>query len=91
MVNAYRQCLMVRKQDGATESYVSWLPAKFGVLGKSLKLKFGNVWSDDWKVISASPAKSYEQVPDQHADVIGHLERTGDGLSLRIKSERKGN
>ena len=78
--NTYHQCLVIRKQDDTTESYVSWLPDKFAVLGKSLKLKFGSVWSDGWKVISASPAKSYDHLPDQHAD----------GLSPRIKSERKG-
>jgi len=42
----YKQCVLRR---GSVEQ-TSWIPEKFAVIGKTLKLKIGDEWDDGWVV-----------------------------------------
>lgn len=60
----------------------SWIPEKFGVQGKVLKLKDsdGN-WDDGWIVKMASQTRLAEDMlPDYHDEIKGHRKATGDAL-----------
>ena len=48
----YKQCKLQRKTSFVT----TWVPKKFAILGKFLKIKEGDVWEDGWKVISVGTA-----------------------------------
>ncbi len=50
----YLMCELSRKVDGGIQNQVSWIPEKFAVKGKYLKLKEDTVWIDGWLVDSAS-------------------------------------
>lgn len=52
--NQYTQCRLAK--DGRAE-YVSWIPTEFAIPGKVVKLKFGQVWEDGWRVIGAGATK----------------------------------
>lgn len=47
-----RQCTLQKDLgNGSVLRTVSWIPEKFSVLGKSLKLKDNDEWRDGFKVI----------------------------------------
>ena len=45
----YRQCELTRSYVGAIQSYVAWLPTRFAVRGKVVRIKV-NGQSGDWTV-----------------------------------------
>lgn len=48
---SFIQCKLVRKTDWAVTTRVVWIPAKFGIVGKVLKVKErGEEWDDGWTV-----------------------------------------
>lgn len=71
----YKQCRLKR----GTSETTSWIPEKYAVPGKTLKLKEGNVWVDGWTVEWASEeSRPEELLPDYHAEIKGHRKATGD-------------
>ena len=46
----YKQCSMTR----GNVRRVEWLPVKYAVVGKALKLRMGDVWEDGWVVETAN-------------------------------------
>lgn len=74
----YKQCTLSKK-DGTTQ--VSWIPEKFALLNKVLKLKENEKWDDGWIVKKVGDfRKSEEQLPDSHKDIKHHRKNTGDSL-----------
>lgn len=49
----YRQCELKQLNPTSFTRRVSWIPEKYAVVGKVLKLKDNGVWSDGWRVIYA--------------------------------------
>lgn len=49
-----RQCILIKKDGDATHQMVSWIPEKYAKIGKILKLKDDNEWSNGWVVESVS-------------------------------------
>jgi hypothetical protein len=75
MANYYRQC-KIQKQNSYQTSY---LPEKFAVKGKMVKLRDNDVWDDGWQVIEVSSfCRSEESLPDYHSDIKRHRKATGD-------------
>ena len=42
----YRQCNLTKTTEDSELHQVSWIPEKFAVKGKFVKLKEGNEWED---------------------------------------------
>lgn len=77
----YKQCLLHKRDgDGVLVDH-SWIPAKFAVVGKVLKLKLGGVWVDGWVVVEVWPlVRTEEYLPDPHREIKSHRRNTGDSL-----------
>jgi hypothetical protein len=58
----YRQCHL-KRHDGWEQT--SYIPEPFCVVGKVLKLRENDEWTDGWKVISAGERRSEEWVEIQ--------------------------
>jgi hypothetical protein len=77
----YRQCLLVRPYDKGEMRLMSWIPEKFAVAGKRVRLRDGGAWQDGWVVRDVGPYRVADKdLPDVHDDVKGHRRRTGDAL-----------
>lgn len=77
----YRQCQLVKKEGVSTLNQVSWIPEKFAIMGKVLKLKEGETWDDHWIVSSVGGTRRLEEhLPDSHKAIKGHRKNTGDSL-----------
>ena len=49
----YKQCRLVKRTDESVTELVSWIPEKFAVKGKYIKLKGADdAWEDGWLVRS---------------------------------------
>lgn len=76
----YRQCELRKSMgDGQTVSQVSYIPTKFAVVGRTLKLRNeSKSWDDGWVVISVG---LIENAPtDARAKIKSHRRATGDSL-----------
>lgn len=84
----YKQCFLTKKAGPVTWNQVSYIPEKFAVVGKVLKLRNdAGVWDDGWKVAGANGTSLAESVlPDYHNDIKGHLKTTGDSRRKRKES-----
>ncbi len=78
----YRQCHMAKPTKTGKWEQTSWIPEKFAVVGKVLKLKDmdGN-WDNGWVVETASQTRlADDMLPDYHSEIKGHRKATGDSL-----------
>ena len=57
----YRQCNLTKKTEDSELRQVSWIPEKFAVKDKFVKLKEGNEWEDGYKVCSVGDHRASEQ------------------------------
>jgi hypothetical protein len=74
---SYRQCTLRRVIPTGHVTQVSYIPEKFAVVGRILKLKNDDdTWTDGWKVIAAGALNA--DPPDAHAAIKGHRQNTGD-------------
>lgn len=71
----YIQCKIVK---GNTKQ-ISWIPKKFAVVGKGLKLKdeYDN-WSYGWVVKEAFGEVDEKHIPDWRKAIRNHRKSTGD-------------
>lgn len=76
----FHQCTLECQLEAAVARVVSWIPAKFAVRGKTLKLKDNGVWTDGWKVMSVGTRLSKKQLPNPGAAIRRHRRRTGDSI-----------
>lgn len=77
----YRQCTLRKKlSDSSHAQQVSYIPEKFAVVGRTLKLQSpeDGEWSDGWVVVSAGEIN--EDPPDAHDAIKGHRKNTGDSM-----------
>lgn len=71
----YRQCKLARKN----ETQVSYIPEKYAILNKILKLKnHHGVWENGWKVEFVGARMEDSEVPDVHKQIRQHRKNTGD-------------
>lgn len=52
MTEYSRQCVLVNVGRESKKIKTSWIPEKFAVRGKILKLKENGEWEDGWEVVS---------------------------------------
>jgi hypothetical protein len=75
----YRQCRLVKKTTRGERQKTSWLPEKFAVLGKALRLRQGEEWEDGWVVTMVSESRlEDEELPGSHREIKNHRKATGD-------------
>lgn len=77
----YKQCKLVKteKAEGRSHVRVSWIPEKFAVVGKVLKLKENDVWIDGF-VVEFAGEDAIDEPPDMNKAIRGHRKATGDSL-----------
>jgi len=61
----YKQCRLVKRLEASIKETVTWIPEKFAVKGKYIKLKANDdEWEDGWLVRSVGDMK----ITNQHAE-----------------------
>lgn len=65
----HRQCEMRKPaKDGPVGIRVAWIPEKFAVKGKWLKLKINGQWEDHWQVTAVYARQETREVYDRSRD-----------------------
>lgn len=85
----YTQCRLKKKTSDGTLEQMSFIPDKFAVMGKVLKLKEGQIWDDGWVVESVGKTISEEYLPNPHIDIKRHRKNTGDSLPKELTKKSK--
>ncbi len=78
----YRQCRLIKIIPEGTKHQVSWLPEKYAILDKILKLRDPDgYWDNGWRVeVAGEHLVSEDALPDSHHDIKQHRIATGDSL-----------
>jgi len=78
----YRQCGLRRDMGfERTSNQVSYIPARFAILNKVVRLKQADgQWEDGWKVINVGTEMCENELPDSRRQIKSHRARTGDSL-----------
>ena len=83
MKQYYKQCTLTKRLGPTTtRTQIAWIPEKFVIKGKVLKIKDHNdEWENGWVVMSDGGARKEEkQLPDYRSMIRGHRRQTGDAL-----------
>lgn len=79
----YRQCRL----SNGTARQVSWIPEKYAIKNKILKLKENGKWINGWKVDSAGThLLAEDMLPDPHQEIKSHRKATGDSMK-KVKKD----
>lgn len=70
----YRQCQLVR---GATHQ-ITWLPERYAVVGRYVKLKEGDVWDDGWQVTSVGDQRQEESFVNARSQDYKNMKKMTD-------------
>ena len=84
----FKQCKMVKKEFGREVHTVSWIPEKFAVVGKVLKLKNKEGEWDDGYVVESASSEAIDEPPDPRQSIRGHRKATGDSLPKERQNEK---
>ena len=50
----YTQCILEKHENESRHTKTCWLPEKYAILNKIVKIKEGkNKWEDGWKIVEA--------------------------------------
>lgn len=81
----YRQCRLTKTVGVATCVMVSWIPDRFAMVNKVLRLRDEDkVWDDGWVVrVVGSGRRHEDDLPDFHELSKAHLRATGDAETAR--------
>lgn len=75
----YRQCHLEKPTYEGTYHTTSWIPEKFAVKNKIIKLKEREIWDNGWVVTVVGTARrSWDSLPDYHSEIKSHRRATGD-------------
>lgn len=58
----YRQCEMRKPLENGYTSHIAWIPEKYAVKEKIIKIKFDDGWIDGWEVYYVGNKKEYTEV-----------------------------
>lgn len=77
----FRPCHLVRLVQRTQFRQRSWIPEKYAVVGKVLRLRDEEGWQDGWVVESVGAFRvADDDLPDPHHDIKRHRRATGDSL-----------
>jgi len=78
----YIQCTLQKRTPNSRITQIAWIPEKFVIKDKVLKIRDQNdEWDDGWVVMSDGGARKEEkQLPDYRSMIRGHRRKTGDAL-----------
>jgi hypothetical protein len=72
----FRQCVLHRLTGEGEAIITSYLPEKYAVVNKVVKLKGNQSWTDGWVVKSAG--ELVDEPPDYRKAIRRHRKNTGD-------------
>lgn len=78
----YKQCMLQRSLGDKIGKTIVWIPEKFAIENKYLKIKKGENWENGWlvkKVYDDNRVKEKE-ILDSHKVTKSHKKKTGDSL-----------
>lgn len=58
------QCLLEKD----TYFHTAWIPIKFAIKGKYIKIKYNNLWDDGWKVLECYSTMDSKYVQERSED-----------------------
>jgi hypothetical protein len=80
----YCQCRLIKLIDKGQLELVSYIPEKYAVVDRILKLKSEDgTWEDGWRVHHVGARVEERLLPDPHDDIKAHRRATGDALPKR--------
>ena len=80
----YRQCRLSKPCPGGECVQVGWIPERFAVVGKSIRLWANEAWDEGWVVTTAGGHRlAAADVPDFHELSKAHLRATGDAETAK--------
>ena len=82
----YQQCKLVKYLADSEIHTVSYIPEKFAVVGRTVKLRRNGKWTDGWIVESACDV--VDELPDARKIIRDHKRATGDSLPKEKKLRR---
>ena len=75
----YRQCRLQKKIEGGVRETMSYIPSKFAVVGRVLKLRNPEKeWDDGWRVVSASSTEHSEKETSEGTQLHKRQRRASD-------------
>lgn len=80
----YQQCKLVKHLADSKIYTVSYIPEKFAVVGKTVKLQRNGKWIDGWVIESVGDV--VDKLPDVQKIIRSHKKATGDSLPKEKKS-----
>lgn len=57
---------------------MAWIPEKFAIKGKFLKIKKNDIWDDGWEVIGFSEAVMSAKEADEHSQLFKKARKASD-------------
>lgn len=80
----YRQCRLSKPTANGEFVQVGWIPDKFAVVGKTIRLWADDAWDEGWIVKTAGGNRlAAADVPDFHELSKAHLRATGDAETAK--------
>lgn len=77
----YCQCSLEKHYDGGKLIKTAYIPQKFAVKDKVIRLKEeDDTWSSGWVVKLVGEAVEEVLLPDSHEQIKAHRKKTGDSL-----------
>jgi hypothetical protein len=65
---------MIKGTSNGHKIYVAWIPEKFAIKGKVLKLKLNDIFEDGWEVIFVGSRQEAEIVEENERDYLKQRE-----------------
>jgi hypothetical protein len=62
----YKQCCLMKNDK---KLQVAWIPEKYAIIDKILKLKVNNTWQNGWKVYAVYNSTKTEESLEKHEQV----------------------
>jgi hypothetical protein len=72
----YRQCELIKKTSEGEVRQTSYIPEKYAIKGKVLKLLKNDIWDNGWLVVFAGDL--IDEPPDWKQAIRVHRDNTGD-------------
>ncbi len=79
----YRQCRLRKPTAGGEAVQVSWIPDRFAVADRAVRLRADDgTWDGGWVVSEVGRTRlSGDDLPDAHDLIRGHRRATGDAAT----------
>lgn len=87
MKDKYVQCKLSKAIGNMQRKFeISYIPSKYAIKGKILKIEIDGVWEDGWNVTEVYKNSETDEPPDWRKSIRSHRDNTGDSLPKNVNS-----